>query len=281
MRTTPPAGGAARDPAGNSRRDRLRRRDADDHGFEMAGGDEARNPTALCLTRQALPCWMRSALPVSDAARGGYVLEGDDDPDVILIATDFEVRTVQEARVLSREVTSQVVSLPSWELFDGSHRPIADQVCPPSRLASASRPRTSLGCDEFARPGRDNHDRPARRLCAQQDGARPPRLHAAARRRRGRARTLSDPRRGHHAMTRLHRLPAAGADPWLRQRAPVWLDWARFRQWVDDGVVGVTSNPDHLPEGDLRRLRRLRRGDRGHRGAGRGHRGRAVRAGHR
>jgi transketolase len=79
---------------------------------------ERRNPTALCLTRQALPVLDASALPVSDAARGGYVLEGDDDPDVILIATGSEVHTVQEARSLlaAEGVTSRVVSLPSWEL---------------------------------------------------------------------------------------------------------------------------------------------------------------------
>src|SRR6478736_5337614 len=106
------------------------------------------------------------------------------------------------------------------------------------------RGRGVAGVGSVRRPaGRDHRNRPLWRLRARPDGARPPRLHAAARRRRGRARTLSDPRRGHHAMTRLHELAAAGTSPWLDNIRRSWLNSGTFRQWVDDGVVGVTSNP--------------------------------------
>ena len=116
---------------------------------------ERRNPTALCLTRQALPVLDATALPVSGAARGGYVLEGDDDPDVILIATGSEVHTVQEARALlaAEGVTSRVVSLPSWELFDEQSQAYRDEVLPPASEARVCvEAGASLGWDRFAGP---------------------------------------------------------------------------------------------------------------------------------
>jgi transketolase len=94
-----------------------------------------------------------AALPVSDAARGGYVLEGDDDPDVILIATGSEVHTVQEARALlaAEGVTSRVVSLPSWELFDEQSQAYRDQVLSPAVEARVCvEAGASLGWDRFA-----------------------------------------------------------------------------------------------------------------------------------
>ena len=44
-------------------------------------------------------------------------------------------------------------------------------------------------------------------------------------------------------MTRLHELAAAGTSPWLDNIRRSWLNSGRFREWVDEGVVGVTSNP--------------------------------------
>jgi transketolase len=80
---------------------------------------ERRSPTALVLTRQALPILDAEHFPVHEAARGGYVLEGDDDPRVLLIATGSEVHVAQGARALlgARGIPSRVVSLPSWEIF--------------------------------------------------------------------------------------------------------------------------------------------------------------------
>ena len=44
-------------------------------------------------------------------------------------------------------------------------------------------------------------------------------------------------------MTRLHDLAAAGTSPWLDNIRRGWLSSGKFREWVDDGIVGVTSNP--------------------------------------
>ncbi len=112
-----------------------------------------RNPTALVLSRQALPVLDASSLPVADAARGGYVLEGDDDPAVVLIATGSEVHTALEARrLLTQEGTSsRVVSLPSWELFDEQSESYRDQVIPPAvRARVCVEAAATLGWERFA-----------------------------------------------------------------------------------------------------------------------------------
>jgi transketolase len=112
-----------------------------------------RNPTALCLSRQALPVLDAAALPVHEAARGGYVLEGDDDPSVILIATGAELHTAREARTLLAQdgTTSRVVSLPSWELFDEQSQSYRDEVLPPSVEARVCvEAGASLGWERFA-----------------------------------------------------------------------------------------------------------------------------------
>jgi transaldolase len=44
-------------------------------------------------------------------------------------------------------------------------------------------------------------------------------------------------------MTKLHDLAAAGTSPWLDNIRRGWLKSGEFRQMVDDGVLGVTSNP--------------------------------------
>jgi len=103
----------------------------------LARGDA---PTALILSRQALPVLDPGRYPLADAARGGYVLEGDPDPDVILIGTGAEVHLAMEARGLLRDrgVSSRVVSLPSWELFEEQPETYRNDVLPPEIAARVS-----------------------------------------------------------------------------------------------------------------------------------------------
>jgi transketolase len=78
-------------------------------------------PTALVLTRQALPHQPRSAEQLDHVRRGGYVLvEPDGAPELVLIATGSEVQlAVAAAEALAATGRrARVVSMPSTELFD-------------------------------------------------------------------------------------------------------------------------------------------------------------------
>jgi transketolase len=78
-------------------------------------------PTALVLTRQALPHQPRSAEQLEHVRRGGYVLvEPDGTPELVLIATGSEVQlAVAAAEALAATGRrARVVSMPSTELFD-------------------------------------------------------------------------------------------------------------------------------------------------------------------
>jgi transketolase len=112
---------------------------------------ERRNPTALVLSRQALPV-LRADRPAEGAARGGYVLDGDEDPQVLLIATGSEVHVALAARELLHErgVGSRVISLPSWELFEEQSQAYRDEVLPPSVEARvAVEAGASLGWERY------------------------------------------------------------------------------------------------------------------------------------
>ena len=92
-------------------------------------------PTALALTRQKLPILAETAARAHEGVpRGGYVLadpEGEA-PRAILIATGSELALALAAhRQLAAEgLPTRVVSLPSWELFDGQGPAYRNRVLP-------------------------------------------------------------------------------------------------------------------------------------------------------
>jgi transketolase len=78
-------------------------------------------PSALALSRQAVPTLRTTMSPENLSAKGGYVLrETTGARDVTLIATGSELETaVSAADLLAAEgVKAAVVSLPCWELFE-------------------------------------------------------------------------------------------------------------------------------------------------------------------
>ncbi len=96
---------------------------------------ERRNgPTALILTRQALPHQSRSADQIAAVRRGGYVLSDCSGvPEVVLIGTGSEVALAMEASVAlaaaGRRV--RVVSMPSTSVFDRQPADYQASVLPP------------------------------------------------------------------------------------------------------------------------------------------------------
>ena len=80
-----------------------------------------RQPSVLCLSRQALPLLDRPFAPENPVARGAYVLtEPEHRRDVTIIATGSEVATAVEAAMLlgARGLQAAVVSAPCFELFE-------------------------------------------------------------------------------------------------------------------------------------------------------------------
>ena len=103
--------------------------------------EQDHQPVALILTRQNVPVFDRSVYaPADGLRRGGYVLAGDDDPELILIATGSEVALAVAAHeaLAADGVRSRVVSLPSFELFAQQDQAYRDEVLPPSVKARIS-----------------------------------------------------------------------------------------------------------------------------------------------
>ena len=95
-------------------------------------------PAALLLTRQGLTVLDQEKYgSATNVSKGAYVLAGADKPDVLLLASGSEVGlAVEAAEKLSAEgISAQVVSMPSWELFEKQSREYKDSVIPPQTKA--------------------------------------------------------------------------------------------------------------------------------------------------
>jgi transketolase len=91
-------------------------------------------PTALVLTRQALPQQPRDAVTLASVQRGGYVLiDVAGTPEAIVMSTGSEV-AIAVAAVTALNVAGRrirLVSLPSTDTFDRQDRLWRDAVLPP------------------------------------------------------------------------------------------------------------------------------------------------------
>ena len=102
---------------------------------------EGNRPTALVLSRQALPTLDRDKYASAEGLlKGAYVLAGAEDPEIILIGTGSEVSLVAAAyeKLTEAGVRARVVSMPSWFLFELQDDAYKDSVLTPgveARLA--------------------------------------------------------------------------------------------------------------------------------------------------
>ncbi len=102
-----------------------------------------KGPTALILTRQAIPVLDRSIYaPSTGLQRGAYVLAdlGDASPELILMASGSEVYLIVDAglRLASEGVNVRLVSFPSWELFEAQDEDYRNSVLLPGVKARLS-----------------------------------------------------------------------------------------------------------------------------------------------
>lgn len=94
---------------------------------------EPTHPTALILSRQALPTLDRGTYASAEGtAKGGYVLADSDAPEVILIATGSEVSLAVAAyeRLKAEGIAARVVSLPSWYRYERQSDAYKESVLP-------------------------------------------------------------------------------------------------------------------------------------------------------
>ncbi|WCG06105.1 transketolase (plasmid) [Vagococcus lutrae] len=97
-------------------------------GWKLAAESKT-TPFVLALGRHDVPVLANAH--IKDASKGGYILSKDSDtPDLILIATGSEVSMALEAKEKLKEYEVNVVSLPSWELFDKQSSEYKESVLP-------------------------------------------------------------------------------------------------------------------------------------------------------
>jgi transketolase len=97
--------------------------------IEKKGG-----PTVLIFTRQGLPILDQDKYgKAENLEKGAYVLsEGSKGPDLILIATGSEVALIMDAqaKLEAEGISTRVVSMPSWELFEKQDAEYKESVFP-------------------------------------------------------------------------------------------------------------------------------------------------------
>jgi transketolase len=117
--------------------------------------ERTKGPTALALTRQALPIYDRTKYASAEGLRrGAYVLAdiGQGKPSVILMASGSEVEMIVTAaeKLAEQGVAARVVSFPSWELFEAQDEAYRKEVLPPDlRARVAVEAGVTLGWDRY------------------------------------------------------------------------------------------------------------------------------------
>jgi transketolase len=92
-------------------------------------------PVVLALSRQGLPILDQGKYgSAANLTKGAYVLMGSDNPDVLLLASGSEVSLALCAaeQLAADGLKPQVVSMPSWELFEKQDQTYIDSVLPPA-----------------------------------------------------------------------------------------------------------------------------------------------------
>lgn len=113
----------------------IRPADANETAFAWKVAIEHKDgPVVLVLTRQGLPILDQDKYgKASGLEKGAYILsEGSKGPDLILIATGSEVALIMDAQkqLEADGISTRVVSMPSWELFEKQDAAYKESVFP-------------------------------------------------------------------------------------------------------------------------------------------------------
>jgi len=100
--------------------------------------ENAATPTGLIFSRQNINDLPSSGNRYQDALqaeKGGYIIQEDEDYDVILLASGSEVSTLTEGAVLLAKdnIRTRIVSIPSEGLFRKQSKEYQDKILPPGK----------------------------------------------------------------------------------------------------------------------------------------------------
>ena len=106
----------------------------------------------MILSRQGLPVLEGTKGNHDAIAKGGYVLADSDDAQVVLVGAGSEVQhCVTAAGILKAEgISSRVVSLPCWEIFDSQDQKYRDSVLTPGLPSVSIEAGTTMGWAKYA-----------------------------------------------------------------------------------------------------------------------------------
>jgi len=112
--------------------------------------ERADGPTAIILTRQALP--VLTGVSIEGVMSGGYVLSDAPQSKAAIVATGSEVSLALEAQKLLAEegIPVRVVSLPCWEAFATQPEAYRQEILPRSLPTLALEAGTPLGWERYA-----------------------------------------------------------------------------------------------------------------------------------
>jgi len=112
--------------------------------------ENAHGPSILALTRQNVP-QVRNEAGENRSARGAYRVREAENARVTLIATGSEVHIALQAADLLAEkgVAAEVVSMPSWELFDAQPADYRRDVLKPGTLKVAVEAASPFGWEKY------------------------------------------------------------------------------------------------------------------------------------
>src|SRR5262249_53563885 len=104
--------------------------------------------TALVLSRQNLP--VMDGVPRDAVSLGAWVVETGD--DLVIVATGSEVQLARAAHDLLHHdgISTQVVSMPSWELFERQDDDYRSQVFPEGLPVLAVEAASPFGWSRYA-----------------------------------------------------------------------------------------------------------------------------------
>jgi transketolase len=129
----------------------IRPADANETSAAWKVAVERRGPVVMALSRQNLTVMANAEKSFEGTRKGAYIVEGDADPEVILIATGSEVQLAiaSAERLRADGMKVRVVSMPSWELFEAQSQQYRESVLPEAVHKVAIEAGVSLGWQKW------------------------------------------------------------------------------------------------------------------------------------